>query len=247
MPYMVVTGFKLDGQELNGAYTVTSDATEINIKPIVDKSSAGTYTITLDGSVVDTNVAYDKMVTVDAAGAYAIVAKLGDGEYAIAAYGDANCTYSFYANRSVDFCTVTKSGTTYTIDGKAVTDKTLIYKLNNKLPDVYSGHANTDGANRVTTFNAFTVGCDSNVVILEAGTLYTTGTVTEDTFVIGGDPSVNKVIAKNIVNPGNQYSLSISNGAGKGVKTRAYVRYSYTKGTGETVEAITYGNVCVLD
>ena len=245
MPYMVVTGFKLDGQEFREAYTVTADTTQVNIKPIVDKSTAGTYTVTLDGNPVATNVAYDTMVTVNSNSpdAYAIAIKLGDGKYAIAAYGG---TYSFYANRSVDFCTVTKSGTAYTIDGSTVTDKTLIYKLNNGLPDVYSGHAVTDGANRVTTFNAITVGCNSNsIVILEAGTIYTTGTATEDTFVLGAE-GVKQVVAKNIVNPGNQYSLSIGNGKGKGVKTRAYVRYSYTKSTGETVEAITYGNVCEL-
>ncbi|MDD6603758.1 MAG: hypothetical protein PUE73_05435 [Eubacteriales bacterium] len=245
MPYMVVTGFMLDGQEFREEYTVTADTTQVNIKPIVDKSSAGTYTVTLDGNPVATNVAYDTMVTVNSNSSkpYAIAIKLGDGQYAIAAYGG---TYSFYANRSVDFCTVTKSGTAYTIEGSTVTDKTLIYKLNNRLPDVYSGHAVTDGANRVTTFNAITVGCNSNsIVILEAGTIYTTGTATEDTFVLGAE-GVNQVVAKNIVNPGNQYSLSIGNGKGKGVKTRAYVRYSYTKSTGETVEAITYGNVCVL-
>ena len=245
MPYMVVTGFKLDGQEFREAYTVTADTTQVNIKPIVDKSTAGTYTVTLDGNPVATNVAYDTPVTVnsDSSNPYAIAIKMGDGKYAIAAYGG---TYSFYANRSVDFCTVTKSGTAYTIDGSTVTDKTLIYKLNNGLPDVYSGHAVTDGANRVTTFNAITVGCNSNsIVILEAGTIYTTGTATEDTFVLGAE-GVKQVVAKNIVNPGNQYSLSIGNGKGKGVKTRAYVRYSYTKSTGETVEAITYGNVCEL-
>lgn len=245
MPYMVVTGFMLDGQEFREAYTVTADTTQVNIKPIVDKKNVGTYTVTLDGNPVATNVAYDTMVTVNSnsPNPYAIAIKLGDGKYAIAAYGG---TYSFYANRSVDFCTVTKSGTSYTIDGSTVTDKTLIYKLNNGLPDVYSGHAVTDGANRVTTFNAITVGCNSNsIVILEAGTIYTTGTATEDTFVLGAE-GVKQVVAKNIVNPGNQYSLSIGNGRGKGVKTRAYVRYSYTTSKGETVEAITYGNVCVL-
>ncbi len=241
MPYLAITGFTVNGIKTNSA-TVASGTT--TIKPISAYSTDALYTIKLDNSKVESGVKYDDRITVtsDVANAYALAIKVGT-DYSIAAYGT---TYEFYANRDMEFFTVTGSNGNYSINGSTVTDALMIHNLDYKLPFVYSAAACTDTTNKkFTTFSAYTTAIpdDVNVKVVEVGTLYTKD---DSADLVIGSANVYASVNKYHIDFSNQYSLSIKNGVGNGVRTRAYVKYNYKLASGETIEAVSYGNICSL-
>lgn len=271
MPFYKITSWQSNNYANgNNGIVATDAATTIGaiagsktdglvITPVYDKPE-GLYTITLDGEEI-ANLEYDKGCTVRiSAGAtnYGIAIKNADNSYSVVSYSNANgaASYTFYANRPMDFYTVTKvnagNQTIYAVGDKVLNstttdkaEKLMIHNLDNKLPFVYSGAAETE-TGKFTTFSAFSknAGNQNDLKIVEAGTLYTKADVDADSFVIGAN-GVYTAVSKNQVELSNQYSLSLKNSVGKGVKTRAYVKYSYVYG-GETIEAIAYGNICTL-
>lgn len=245
MPYMNVTGFRINGTVSNSG---TVKAGENKINPIYTPAD-GSYTITADGAVVTVNgeesatAKYDNTVTVTfPEETYAIAIQNSDGSYAVAAYGN---EYTFFANRNMTFYAVNGANSNYTIGGAAVTDSLTIHRLDYKLPFAYAEVALTDAAtNKYTTFCAYSTEVPAGVTVLEKGTIYTKNTaLTNDTFVIGGD-GVLQNVNTNTAGSGNQYSLSIRNSAG--VKSRAYVKYTYTY-EGREITAISYGNICTAE
>lgn len=245
MPYMNVTGFRINGTVSNSG---TVKAGENKINPIYTPAD-GSYTITADGAVVTVNgeesatAKYDNTVTVTfPEETYAIAIQNSDGSYAVTAYGN---EYTFFANRNMTFYAVNGANSNYTIGGAAVTDSLTIHRLDYKLPFAYAEVALTDAAtNKYTTFCAYSTEVPAGVTVLEKGTIYTKNTaLTNDTFVIGGD-GVLQNVNTNTAGSGNQYSLSIRNSAG--VKSRAYVKYTYTY-EGREITAISYGNICTAE
>ncbi|MGN0534438.1 MAG: hypothetical protein ACI4IR_00375 [Eubacterium sp.] len=239
MPYLAITGFTVNGIETNSAEVASGTTT---IKPISAYSTDALYNIKLDNSTVESDVKYDDRITVtsDNADAYALAIKVGN-DYSIAAYGT---TYEFYANRDMEFFTVTGSNGNYSINGTTVTDALMIHNLDYKLPFVYSAAACTDeSAKKFTTFSAYTTAVPEGVKVVEVGTLYTKDASAD--LVIGSE-NVYASVNKYHIDFSNQYSLSIKNGVGNGVRTRAYVKYNYKLASGETIEAVSYGNICSL-
>lgn len=264
MPFYKITGWQSNSY-VNGSNVVATDAVttvgaivgakdSLVITPIYAKPE-GLYTITLDGEEI-ANLEYDKSCTVRiGAGTtnYGIAIRNADNTYSIVSYSN---NYTFYANRDMDFFAVTKvtagNQTIYAIGDKVINsnttdkeEKLMIHNLDNKLPFVYSAPAETE-TGKFTTFSAFSknAGNSNELKIVEVGTLYTKADVDENSFVIGAS-GVYTAVSKNQIEFSNQYSLSLKNSVGMGVKTRAYVKYSYVYG-GETIEAIAYGNICTL-
>ena len=239
MPYLAITGFTVNGIETDSAEVASGTTT---IKPISAYSTDALYTIKLDNSIVERDVKYDDRITVttDTADAYALAIKVGT-DYSIAAYGT---TYEFYANRDMEFFTVTGSNGNYSINGTTVNDALMIHNLDYKLPFVYSAAACTDtSTNKFTTFSAYTTAVPEGVTVVEVGTLYTKDNSAD---LVIGSANVYASVNKYHIDFSNQYSLSIKNGVGNGVRTRAYVKYNYKLASGETIEAVPYGNICSL-
>lgn len=242
MPYMAVTGFAIDGKAVDGTVAING---AVKVRPLWNPAG-GSYAVTLDGNQIGDNYKYDSKVTVTAADdAYAVAVKVADNDYRVAAYGN---KYSFYVNRNMEFFTVSCVDGVYTVDGKTITDKLTLHKLNYKLPFVYGAAKNSDPVlNKYTAFSSFTVG--SNAQIIEVGTLFYKGTganvpgdMTLDNSAIGSSTS------KVQIAPGNQFSSSAKGaiGSATGFTTRDYVKYSYTY-AGATVVAVEYGNICSTD
>lgn len=245
MPYMNVTGFRINGTVSNSD---TVKAGENKINPIYTPVD-GSYTITADGAAVTVNGAegttakYDNTVTVTfSEGTYAVAIQNSDGSYAVVAYGN---EYTFFANRNMTFYAVNGADSNYTIGDTAVTNSLMIHRLDYTLPFAYNEVSLTDSAtNKYTTFCAYSTNVPEGVTVLEKGTIFTKNTaLTDDTFVIGGD-GVLQNVNTNTAGSGNQYSLSIKNSAG--VKSRAYVKYTYTY-DGREITAISYGNISTAE
>lgn len=256
MPFYVFTGWKVNNSNYSfDTFTVSQlagDNSSIVIQPVY-RITDSDYTITLDGSVIFDGISYDDCYTVKANdNAYAILIKQND-TYSVAAYGS---TYEFFANRDMDFYTLTKSGSNYYINGILYSSftKDELYRLDNMMPFVYSApKASGDNGDKFTTFNAYSAGTASGVTITEVGTLYTTdesvGT-NSDAFVYGGS-NVSFIKSKVQGEDSKQYSLTFSGAkdilnSGTTVYTRAYVKYSYTytnNGKQTTVQTIVYGNI----
>ncbi|MCH5316142.1 MAG: hypothetical protein J1E81_09525 [Eubacterium sp.] len=244
MPFMTVTGFLANGAGYSGEYDLTQNGS-VKIVPLWSAPETS-YAITLDGDDVGA-FRYDDPVDVVAENdPYALAIKVADGDYRIVAYGS---QYSFFANRKMEFFTVnlTEDGA-YTINDKnaangsyTFTDDFTIFKLNNKLPFVYSAGKETDSG-KYTTFSSYSTDLASKVQIIEVGTLYSLDIRDADDIVLDAN-GVNKVVSKTRIDPGNQYSLSIKGGIGKDITTRGYVKYSYVY-QGATVVAVDYSNVC---
>ena len=244
MPFMTVTGFLANGAGYSGEYDLTQNGS-VKIVPLWSAPETS-YAITLDGNDVGA-FRYDDPVDVVAENdPYALAIKVADGDYRIVAYGS---QYSFFANRKMEFFTVnlTEEGA-YTINDKnaangsyTFTDDFTIFKLNNKLPFVYSAGKETDSG-KYTTFSSYSTDLASKVQIIEVGTLYSLDIRDADDIVLDAN-GVNKVVSKTRIDPGNQYSLSIKGGIGKDITTRGYVKYSYVY-QGATVVAVDYSNVC---
>lgn len=256
MPFYVFTGWKVNNSNYSfDTFTVSKlagDNSSIVIQPVY-RITDSDYTITLDGSVIFDGISYDDCYTVKANdNAYAILIKQND-TYSVAAYGN---TYKFFANRDMDFYTLTKSGSNYYINNVLYSSftKDELYRLDNMMPFVYSApKASGDNGDKFTTFNAYSAGTASGVTITEVGTLYTTdesvGT-NSDAFVYGGN-NVSFIKSKVQGEDSKQYSLTFSGAkdilnSGTTVYTRAYVKYSYTytnNGKQTTVQTIVYGNI----
>lgn len=144
----------------------------------------------------------------------------------------------------MEFFTVTGSNGNYSINGTTVTDALMIHNLDYKLPFVYSAAACTDTlTNKFTTFSAYTTAVPEGVTVVEVGTLYTKDNSAD---LVIGSANVYASVNKYHIDFSNQYSLSIKNGVSNGVRTRAYVKYNYKLASGETIEAVSYGNICSL-
>ena len=256
MPFYEFTGWKVNDSNYSfDTYTVSELAGEknsITIQPVYRITDAN-YTITLDGEVIFDGIGYDDCYTVKAdEDAYAILIKQND-TYSVASYGN---SYKFFANRDMDFYTLTKSSNNYYINGILYNSftKDELYRLDNMMPFVYSSpKASGDNGDKFTTFSAYSAGTSSDVKITEVGTLYTTdqslGTNAE-AFVYGGN-GVSFIKSKVQGEDSKQYSLTFSGAeeafnSGTTVYTRAYVKYSYTymnNGKQTTVQTIVYGNI----
>ena len=140
----------------------------------------------------------------------------------------------------------------YYIAGQKITDSDLIFKLNHKLPFVYtSGRVSGESNEKYSAMNIYTVG--SSAKVTEVGVLYTTDAqnATTSNMVFGQD-GVKFVKSKNQTLVGNQYSLTLASAKVKfeqGVVCymRGYVKYSYVytdkNGNTSTVQAISYGQI----
>lgn len=241
MPYMEVKGFTFNGEEKTGTVTVTETTA---IRPVFENSSNATYDITLDGNSVKSNVKYDTKITVttDVADAKGL-AVLEDGKYVVASYSN---EYSFYANHSMNFYTITKNENgKFVANGVEFTDPMDVFSLQNGLPFVYSAGAITPEG-KFMTVSAFTKDIPDGVTVVEAGTLYSRKNLNADNFKLNtGNADIYQLASKTQTDFSNQYMLIMSDKAvAKGtIYTRAYVKYTYNYGDNE-VTAIAYGNIC---
>lgn len=266
-PFYKFAGWQVNGKNYNyGTYTAGdlagSDGTVL-LKACY-ATTDNNYVITLDGATVDGAGYYDKEVTVTTAvdGAYGLAIAVGDGTYSVASYTG---EYKFYANRNMDFYTITKDGSHYyiTVDGAQVKlDKTEAdtYNLDHQFPFVYAAPmASGDSKQSYSTYSAYTAGVPENVKITECGVLYVkTVNYDKDAFTLANmsdaNSTVKKAVAKSPIDFSNQYFLTLSNVNARGnvYYTRPYVKYTYTYETldytgaaKETeVQCIAYGNVC---
>lgn len=266
-PFYKFAGWQVNGKNYNyGTYTAGdlagSDGTVL-LKACY-ATTDNNYVITLDGATVDGAGYYDKEVTVTTAvdGAYGLAIAVGDGTYSVASYTG---EYKFYANRNMDFYTITKDGSHYyiTVDGAQVKlDKTEAdtYNLDHQFPFVYAAPmASGDSKQSYSTYSAYTAGVPENVKITECGVLYVKAfNYDKDAFTLANmsdaNSTVKKAVAKSPIDFSNQYFLTLSNVNARGnvYYTRPYVKYTYTYETldytgaaKETeVQCIAYGNVC---
>lgn len=266
-PFYKFAGWQVNGKNYNyGTYTAGdlagSDGTVL-LKACY-ATTDNNYVITLDGATVDGAGYYDKEVTVTTAvdGAYGLAIAVGDGTYSVASYTG---EYKFYANRNMDFYTITKDGSNYyiTVDGAQVKlDKTEAdtYNLDHQFPFVYAAPmASGDSKQSYSTYSAYTAGVPENVKITECGVLYVKAVnYDKDAFTLANmsdaNSTVKKAVAKSPIDFSNQYFLTLSNVNARGnvYYTRPYVKYTYTYETldytgaaKETeVQCIAYGNVC---
>lgn len=266
-PFYKFAGWQANGKNYNyGTYTAGdlagSDGTVL-LKACY-ATTGNNYVITLDGATVDGAGYYDKEVTVTTAvdGAYGLAIAVGDGTYSVASYTG---EYKFYANRNMDFYTITKDGSHYyiTVDGAQVKlDKTEAdtYNLDHQFPFVYAAPmASGDSKQSYSTYSAYTTGVPENVKITECGVLYVKAVnYDKDAFTLANmsdaNSTVKKAVAKSPIDFSNQYFLTLSNVNARGnvYYTRPYVKYTYTYETldytgaaKETeVQCIAYGNVC---
>lgn len=266
-PFYKFAGWQVNGKNYNyGTYTAGdlagSDGTVL-LKACY-ATTDNNYVITLDGATVDGAGYYDKKVTVTTAvdGAYGLAIAVGDGTYSVASYTG---EYKFYANRNMDFYTITKDGSHYyiTVDGAQVKlDKTEAdtYNLDHQFPFVYAAPmASGDSKQSYSTYSAYTAGVPENVKITECGVLYVKAiNYDKDAFTLANmsdaNSTVKKAVAKSPIDFSNQYFLTLSNVNARGnvYYTRPYVKYTYTYETldytgaaKETeVQCIAYGNVC---
>jgi len=266
-PFYKFAGWQVNGKNYNyGTYTAGdlagSDGTVL-LKACY-ATTDNNYVITLDGATVDGAGYYDKEVTVTTAvdGAYGLAIAVGDGTYSVASYTG---EYKFYANRNMDFYTITKEGSHYyiTVDGAQVKlDKTEAdtYNLDHQFPFVYAAPmASGDSKQSYSTYSAYTAGVPENVKITECGVLYVKAVnYDKDAFTLANmsdaNSTVKKAVAKSPIDFSNQYFLTLSNVNARGnvYYTRPYVKYTYTYETldytgaaKETeVQCIAYGNVC---
>lgn len=266
-PFYKFAGWQVNGKNYNyGTYTAGdlagSDGTVL-LKACY-ATTDNNYVITLDGATVDGAGYYDKEVTVTTAvdGAYGLAIAVGDGTYSVASYTG---EYKFYANRNMDFYTITKDGSHYyiTVDGAQVKlDKTEAdtYNLDHQFPFVYAAPmASGDSKQSYSTYSAYTAGVPENVKITECGVLYVKAVnYYKDAFTLANmsdaNSTVKKAVAKSPIDFSNQYFLTLSNVNARGnvYYTRPYVKYTYTYETldytgaaKETeVQCIAYGNVC---
>lgn len=266
-PFYKFAGWQANGKNYNyGTYTAGdlagSDGTVL-LKACY-ATTDNNYVITLDGATVDGAGYYDKEVTVTTAvdGAYGLAIAVGDGTYSVASYTG---EYKFYANRNMDFYTITKDGSHYyiTVDGAQVKlDKTEAdtYNLDHQFPFVYAAPmASGDSKQSYSTYSAYTAGVPENVKITECGVLYVKAiNYDKDAFTLANmsdaNSTVKKAVAKSPIDFSNQYFLTLSNVNARGnvYYTRPYVKYTYTYETldytgaaKETeVQCIAYGNVC---
>lgn len=266
-PFYKFAGWQVNGKNYNyGTYTAGdlagSDGTVL-LKACY-ATTDNNYVITLDGATVDGAGYYDKEVTVTTAvdGAYGLAIAVGDGTYSVASYTG---EYKFYANRNMDFYTITKDGSHYyiTVDGTQVKlDKTEAdtYNLDHQFPFVYAAPmASGDSKQSYSTYSAYTAGVPENVKITECGVLYVKAVnYDKDAFTLANmsdaNSTVKKAVAKSPIDFSNQYFLTLSNVNARGnvYYTRPYVKYTYTYETldytgaaKETeVQCIAYGNVC---
>lgn len=266
-PFYKFAGWQVNGKNYNyGTYTAGdlagSDGTVL-LKACY-ATTDNNYVITLDGATVDGAGYYDKEVTVTTAvdGAYGLAIAVGDGTYSVASYTG---EYKFYANRNMDFYTITKDGSHYyiTVDGAQVKlDKTEAdtYNLDHQFPFVYAAPmASGDSKQSYSTYSAYTAGVPENVKITECGVLYVKAVnYDKDAFTLANmsdaNSTVKKAVAKSLIDFSNQYFLTLSNVNARGnvYYTRPYVKYTYTYETldytgaaKETeVQCIAYGNVC---
>lgn len=266
-PFYKFAAWQVNGKNYNyGTYTAGdlagSDGTVL-LKACY-ATTDNNYVITLDGATVDGAGYYDKEVTVTTAvdGAYGLAIAVGDGTYSVASYTG---EYKFYANRNMDFYTITKDGSHYyiTVDGAQVKlDKTEAdtYNLDHQFPFVYAAPmASGDSKQSYSTYSAYTAGVPENVKITECGVLYVKAVnYDKDAFTLANmsdaNSTVKKAVAKSPIDFSNQYFLTLSNVNARGnvYYTRPYVKYTYTYETldytgaaKETeVQCIAYGNVC---
>lgn len=266
-PFYKFAGWQVNGKNYNyGTYTAGdlagSDGTVL-LKACY-ATTDNNYVITLDGATVDGAGYYDKEVTVTTAvdGAYGLAIAVGDGTYSVASYTG---EYKSYANRNMDFYTITKDGSHYyiTVDGAQVKlDKTEAdtYNLDHQFPFVYAAPmASGDSKQSYSTYSAYTAGVPENVKITECGVLYVKAVnYDKDAFTLANmsdaNSTVKKAVAKSPIDFSNQYFLTLSNVNARGnvYYTRPYVKYTYTYETldytgaaKETeVQCIAYGNVC---
>lgn len=266
-PFYKFAGWQVNGKNFNyGTYTAGdlagSDGTVL-LKACY-ATTDNNYVITLDGATVDGAGYYDKEVTVTTAvdGAYGLAIAVGDGTYSVASYTTA---YKFYANRNMDFYTITKDGSHYyiTVDGAQVKlDKTDAdtYNLDHQFPFVYAAPmASGDSKQSYSTYSAYTTGVPENVKITECGVLYVkAANYNKDAFTLAdmtnANSTVKKAVAKSPIDFSNQYFLTLSNVNARGnvYYTRPYVKYTYTYETLDytgaakktEVQCVAYGNVC---
>ena len=233
-PFYKFAGWQVNGKNYNyGTYTAGdlagSDGTVL-LKACY-ATTDNNYVITLDGATVDGAGYYDKEVTVTTAvdGAYGLAIAVGDGTYSVASYTG---EYKFYANRNMDFYTITKDGSHYyiTVDGAQVKlDKTEAdtYNLDHQFPFVYAAPmASGDSKQSYSTYSAYTAGVPENVKITECGVLYVKAVnYDKDAFTLANmsdaNSTVKKAVAKSPIDFSNQYFLTLSN-----VNARGNVYYT---------------------
>lgn len=266
-PFYRFVGWNVNGQSYNYATYTLADMADADgnvvIKPIFQTDASNLYTITMDGVAISDPAAiyYDTKVSVSRTDGYAIAVATGANTYSIASYGT---SYTFYANRSMDFYTVTAQDGHYyvTVNGSNVQidkDAAATYNLDHQFPFVYGAPAATGDSNQnYSTYFAVSDGLPGNVTVTEVGTVYTKtdlfgGVPTEDDMVIGGT-GMKVMKAKNCID--TQYIMTCKNANTREgtYYTRGYVKYTYTyetetlPGSGNTVltevQCIAYSDIC---
>jgi hypothetical protein len=274
----VVTGWRCGSTDLTaGTYTIAELQAMckdriFKLDPITQKKPVSdTNSITLDGVEIASNLAFDtrQTVTTSVENAYAIVINLEDmaiisgvgntsdaKKYVPVAYGT---SYEFSCISSMIFYTMTKENGKYYVGGEQITDESLIFNLDRKLPMSYSLVApDATKTTRNISHNAFTTNCGTGgehgtVTITECGTLFTPNALGTSQFVItnvdNADPSLT---VHQAINPNNrdmvsnQYYYALNSSKTLTMRFRSYVKFTYEyeyNGNYYTFDAISYSDI----
>ena len=263
-----ITGWKVGNHELTaGNYTV-ADLMQycyspfLKIDPIIEakhSSETETYTVSLDGTELFTNVQYDtrKSVTSNVDNFYAIVVHDGN-KFIPISYSN---TYDFYVIYDMEMYTMIKDGNEYKVtmgnNTTTITDETMLFYLNHKLPFVYSfvspdkdGKISEGIYNKQVLNAAFTTDCD--IEVTECGILFSTASINISDMTVDNVDSVATLYKR--VNTkrdekSNQYYYALKSTSHTGpVQLRGYVKYKYTyhdpiNDEDVTIDAVAYSDV----
>ena len=273
-----ITGWKVGSYNLTTGTTYTASnlaeycySSFLKLDPVVQKKYNDTTTkfdVTLDGTAVYTDVPYDtrKQISSSVSNIYALVIHDGDKFIPIAYAKNGTATYDFYVVYNMEVFSMIKENNQYkvTVNGvtTTITDETMLFFLDHKLPFVYS-FTSADTAYETSTGvyskwisnAAVTTECgdDENFAITEFGTLYSNSALANDFITLENVSNANHLYRQVASNPdklSNQYFLTFKSSYVGPVQFRAYVKfnytYSYTENNEEksvVISGVAYGDV----